>query len=103
VDWRPLAHGILADMKRGIPIGIISAKFHNTLAEMIVAVARRAGQPQVALSGGCFQNRYLSERAAVRLAQEGFRPYFHQRIPPNDGGIAFGQVVAALMSLEHLE
>ena len=91
--------GILADLKRQLPVGTISAKFHNALAEVIVAVARRAGHPQVALSGGCFQNRYLTERTAARLEQEGFRPYWHQRIPPNDGGIALGQIVATLMGL----
>ena len=95
-----MVQGILADLQSGLPAGLISAKFHNTLAEIIVAVARRAGLPQVALSGGCFQNRYLTERAAARLAQEGFRPYWHQRIPPNDGGIALGQIVATLMGLE---
>ena len=99
VDWSPIVKAILADIKRGLPVGLISAKFHNTLAEIIVAVARRAGHPQVVLSGGCFQNRYLTERAAARLAQEGFRPYFHQRIPPNDGGLALGQIVAALMGV----
>ena len=46
------------------------------------------------LSGGCFQNRYLTERAVKRLREEGFRPYWHQRVPPNDGGIALGQVAA---------
>jgi hydrogenase maturation protein HypF len=64
------------------------------MAEMIVAVARRAGQERVALSGGCFQNRYLTERTVKRLRAEGFRPYWHQRIPPNDGGIALGQILA---------
>jgi hydrogenase maturation protein HypF len=100
VDWGPIVEGILADRKRPLPIGTISAKFHNALADVIVAVARRAGHAQVALSGGCFQNRYLTERVAARLAREGFRPYWHQRIPPNDGGIAVGQIVAALMGLE---
>jgi hydrogenase maturation protein HypF len=95
-----MVKGILADWKRQVAVGTISAKFHNALAEVIVAVAKRAGHPQVALSGGCFQNRYLTERAVTRLAQEGFRPYWHQRIPPNDGGIAVGQIVAALMGLE---
>jgi len=57
-------------------------------------VARRMDQERVVLSGGCFQNRYLTERAIERLQQEGFRPYWHQRIPPNDGGIALGQVMA---------
>jgi hydrogenase maturation protein HypF len=100
VDWSPMVKGILTDLKGQVPIALISAKFHNTLAEIIVAVAKRFGHPQVALSGGCFQNRYLTERSATRLAQEGFRPYWHQRIPPNDGGIAFGQIVAALMGVK---
>src|SRR5208337_1775042 len=52
--------------------------------------------PRVVLSGGCFQNRYLTERIVTRLRQEKFSPYWHQRIPPNDGGIALGQVVGAL-------
>ena len=100
VDWRPMVKDMLADVKRHPPLGLISAKFHNTLVEVIVAVAQRVGQPRVALSGGCFQNRYLSERTAARLEQEGFRPYWHQRIPPNDGGIALGQIVATLMGVQ---
>ena len=95
LDWSPMVEAILEDVKDGIPAGIISAKFHNALAESIVAVAKRAGQNRVVLSGGCFQNRYLTEYAVRRLQAEGFRPYWHQRVPPNDGGIALGQVVAA--------
>ncbi len=100
VDWNLMIKGILADLKRNLPVGLISAKFHNALVEIIVAVAKRVGQPQVALSGGCFQNRYLTEKTTARLTAEGFRPYWPQRIPPNDGGIAFGQIVAALMSAQ---
>lgn len=98
-NWGPMLKDILLDIKRGLPVGLISAKFHNTLAEVIVAVAKRTGHSQVALSGGCFQNRYLTERTHARLAQEGFRPYWPQRIPPNDGGIALGQIVATLLGL----
>jgi hydrogenase maturation protein HypF len=96
LDWESMIEAILADVKRGVLIGKISAKFHNALAEGIVTVAKHAGQKRVMLSGGCFQNRYLTERAVRRLQAEGFRPYWHQRVPPNDGGIALGQVVAAL-------
>jgi hydrogenase maturation protein HypF len=91
-----MVEAILADLKRRVPIAQISARFHNALAEAIVAVAKRVGQPRVVLSGGCFQNRYLTERSVQRLQEEGFRPYWHQRVPPNDGGISLGQVVAAL-------
>lgn len=96
LDWAPMIEAILADVKRGTSAGQISARFHNTLAEAIVAVAQRLGQRRVVLSGGCFQNRYLTERSVHRLQAAGFRPYWHQRVPPNDGGIALGQVVAAL-------
>jgi hydrogenase maturation protein HypF len=99
VDWRPMTLGVINDVRRGVPAGIVSAKFHNTMAENIVAVARRAGEERVALSGGCFQNKYLTELAIRRLRDEGFRPYWHQRIPPNDGGIALGQIVAAARAL----
>jgi len=95
LDWSPMIEAILVDVQQGVSVGIISARFHNALAESIVAVAKRAGQNRVVLSGGCFQNRYLTERAVRRLQAEGFRPYWHQRVPPNDGGIALGQVVAA--------
>jgi hydrogenase maturation protein HypF len=95
LDWSPMVKAILADLKRRLPISLISARFHNALAEAIVAVAQQIGQPRVVLSGGCFQNRYLTERAVQRLHEAGFRPYWHQRVPPNDGGISLGQVVAA--------
>ena len=91
-----MIEAILSDLKRRVPVARISARFHNALAEAIVAVAKQFGQPRVVLSGGCFQNRYLTERSVRRLQEEGFRPYWHQRVPPNDGGIALGQVVAAL-------
>ena len=100
LDWSPMIEAILADVRQGASVGMISAKFHNALAEGIVAVAKCAGQNRVVLSGGCFQNRYLTERAVRRLQAEGFRPYWHQRVPPNDGGIALGQVVAALRRKE---
>jgi len=95
IDWQPLVLEIIQDLASGVPIANISAKFHNTMVESIIAVARRRNQDVVALSGGCFQNRYLTERAVKRLREEGFSPCWHQRIPPNDGGIALGQAVIA--------
>jgi len=95
VNWEPLLKGILADVDRCESVAVISTKFHNALAEAIVGVACRVGVPQIALTGGCFQNRYLTERAVRRLRESGFKPCWHQRIPPNDGGIALGQVMAA--------
>jgi hydrogenase maturation protein HypF len=96
LDWAPMIKAILADVERGFPVGEISAKVHNALAETIVGVAQRIGERRVVLSGGCFQNRYLTERSVARLRAEGFQPYWHQRVPPNDGGIALGQIMAAM-------
>jgi hydrogenase maturation protein HypF len=94
IDWRPLLRSMLDDISRSVPNGAVAGKFHNTLCEMIVDLANNIGHEQIVLSGGCFQNRYLSERAIDRLRQEGFKPYWHHRIPPNDGGIAAGQILA---------
>lgn len=95
LDWRPLLEAVLADLSRGVECGIIAARFHNALVEAIVAVAREIGEANVALSGGCFQNRWLTERAAARLTQAGFRVLLHRHVPPNDGCISLGQVVVA--------
>lgn len=93
-DWEPIVRGIVGDLRRGAPVGRMAARFHNSLSEIIVRVATRVGDEKVALSGGCFQNRVLVQRTVRRLREAGFRPYWHQRVPPNDGGIALGQLAA---------
>lgn len=95
IDWAPMVREIIADQEKCVAVRLIAAKFHNTLVEMIVAIAHATQEERVVLSGGCFQNKYLTERAIRRLRAAGFRPYWHQRIPPNDGGIALGQAVVA--------
>jgi hydrogenase maturation protein HypF len=94
IDWEQMIRLIINDFEGDLSAGMISAKFHNTLTEIIVDIAKREKEKRVALSGGCFQNRYLTERTIERLTAEGFQPYWHQRIPPNDGGIALGQIAA---------
>ena len=96
VDWQPMVRRVLEDLRQRVPVGEMAAKFHNTLVEALVAVARRVGEGNIVLTGGCFQNRYLTERAVDRLRAAGFTPYWHQHVPPNDGGLALGQVIAAL-------
>ncbi len=96
IDWQPMIEGILEDINNKITQSMISLKFHVTLAEIIIAVAKRIGKERVLLSGGCFQNKILTERCVVRLIAEGFRPYWHQRVPPNDGGISLGQIFSVL-------
>jgi hydrogenase maturation protein HypF len=99
-DWEPLIRALLADHAAGVALGDMAARFHNSLADMIVAIAAQVGLQTIALSGGCFQNRYLTERTAGRLTAAGFSPHWHQRVPPNDGGIALGQVLAAARAKE---
>lgn len=99
LDWSAMIAAIAADLQRGVSVGEIAAKFHNSLVEAVVQVARRIGCPRVALSGGCFQNRYLAEHTVTRLREAGFQPYWHQRVPTNDGGLALGQVFAARRGL----
>ena len=99
LDWGPMIGEILRDVEAGTAVGDIAARFHTTLAGMIVGVAQRmkalplSWDGSVALSGGCFQNIRLLGQTVQGLQAAGFRPYWHQRIPPNDGGISLGQVV----------
>lgn len=97
VDWEPMIRGILDDISRQMPVAIISAIFHNTLSEAAVQIARKTGEKRVVLSGGCFQNRYLTEKTVARLTDAGFAVYWHQRVPPNDGGISLGQAMGAAL------
>jgi len=99
IDWEPMVKALLEDIKQNMSPGIIAVKFHNTVVEMIVDVAHQVGEKQIALTGGCFQNRCLTERTVHRLRAEGFEPHWHHMIPPNDGGIAAGQIVGARRTL----
>lgn len=99
VDWRPWVAETRRLLKGGTPPATVAARFHNALARCCVEVAHRVGCPTVALGGGCFQNRLLSERAEAFLAAAGFRVLAHWRIPPGDGGLAVGQAWAAALAI----
>lgn len=98
LDWEPAVRAVLDAVRSGMALSDISLRFHNGLVEGVIAVARHFGISNVVLSGGCFQNRYLISRAMTRLREEGFSPFRHVRIPPNDGGISLGQALAAGLS-----
>ncbi|MGI8431622.1 MAG: carbamoyltransferase HypF, partial [Chthoniobacterales bacterium] len=103
IDWESAVRAIVADRRQQTSAGRMAARFHNFLADVVVALAQRAGQTNVALSGGCFQNRYLTERVVAQLRTKGFEPFWHQRVPPNDGGIALGQIYLAGSPLRELK
>ena len=96
MDWEPAITAILNDIKRGEAIGVVAAKFHNGLVQSIVEVVTRIGEPKVVLTGGCFQNKYLLEQTVRHLQANGVQVYWHHKVPPNDGGIALGQIMAAM-------
>jgi len=96
IDWRPMLTALLGD----IPLqskNLIAAKFHNTLAEMLLNIAQGQNNSKIVLSGGCFQNAYLTEACCKKLESAGFSVYTHEKIPPNDGGLALGQLYAAIL------
>src|SRR5262249_11378034 len=95
-DWRPLLRAVLADLRRGVRPSRITARFHQALADWAVAVAARHPGRQVVLGGGCFQNPLLLERTRDALHAVGRRVDHAGHIPPNDGGLAAGQLAVAL-------
>ncbi|CAN5257394.1 carbamoyltransferase HypF [soil metagenome] len=92
VDWEPALRATLADLRAGVRTGDISAAFHAGLANAIAVVAGKIGEPVVVLTGGCFQNARLAEAAIAALRTGGLTPVWHERVPPNDGGLALGQL-----------
>jgi hydrogenase maturation protein HypF len=90
---------ILKDIVESLPVEIISAKFHNTLADLIVQkikqISVQSGITQIVLSGGCFQNKRLTEEIRRKMASEKLTLYIPAQIPCNDGGIAAGQLAIA--------
>ena len=97
IDPTPLLDSLLTDLKKHIPIPVISARFHNGVAEMVrdvvAAIRQETGISQVALSGGVWQNTTLLTKTVVLLRSSGFDILLHRQVPPNDGGIALGQAV----------
>jgi hydrogenase maturation protein HypF len=99
LDARETLLGILADLGAGVPVGTVSAKFHNAVARgatrACAEIARAEGIGLVVLSGGVFQNRLLLERTTEALERAGLRVLTPRLLPPNDGGVAFGQAAVA--------
>jgi hydrogenase maturation protein HypF len=99
IGTRPLFEALLEDLGRGVPVGTISRRFHNGLVEGFVQIAillrKKTALNRVCLSGGTFNNIYLSQRLEARLSEIGFEVYTQKEVPPGDGGLSLGQAVVA--------
>ncbi len=99
IRWQEIIKHIVNDAKSGVANSVISAKFHNTLADMTLQVCMILRDDtairEVVLSGGVFQNNFLFRRLLKKLTSNAFKVYFPQKIPCNDGGISLGQAVIA--------
>ena len=94
IDWRPVVREVAAEAVAGVPAAVIAARFHRGVAAMIaeVCVRLQAGWGDtVGLTGGVFQNTLLVEWTIAALHRRGLVPLLHERVPPNDGGLALGQ------------
>ena len=94
LDARPTIAALLDDLATGTAVGRVAARFHNAVAEA-TAAACAARSATVVLSGGVFQNRRLLETTAERLASAGVRVLTPRLLPPNDGGVSYGQAAIA--------
>jgi hydrogenase maturation protein HypF len=99
IDTRPLIRAVVEDGARGVGSRTIARRFHSTIVALIRAVCRElriaTGLNTVVLSGGVFMNALLTAEATARLTQDGFRPYRHRLVPPNDAGLSLGQLAMA--------
>ncbi|MFD8234673.1 carbamoyltransferase HypF [Streptomyces sp. NPDC059696] len=99
LDPAPVLGALIADLRRGTPAAVLAARFHRAVAGAVAGICRRArqdtGLATVALSGGVFANALLEEECARLLSEDGFAVLRHGEVPPNDGGLALGQLVVA--------
>jgi len=104
IDARPMIEAIVGEVRGGVAVGEISARFHLTMARVVadacVRIRDGSGIARVCLSGGTFQNLRLLGHAVGLLRERGFEVFVHRRVPTNDGGLALGQAVIASCALE---
>jgi hydrogenase maturation protein HypF len=103
LDVTPMMRAIVQDIQDDLPARQIAYRFHLSIAELLATACHEArkqtGLQVVALSGGVFQNGLLLEQLAQRLEAMAFQVYINRRVPPNDGGLALGQLAVAAAQL----
>ncbi|MDF3289608.1 carbamoyltransferase HypF [Streptomyces silvisoli] len=98
-DPAPVLAAVTADLRAGANAGLIAARFHRAVAELVhrlcVLARERYGLETAALTGGVFANAVLLSACCRALRRDGFTVLRHHRVPPNDGGLALGQLMVA--------
>jgi hydrogenase maturation protein HypF len=99
LDARETVAAVARDVDAGVPVGTIATRFHRGLAiataGACAAIAEARGISLVVLSGGVFQNRVLLELTEAELEPRGLRVLVPELLPPNDGGVSYGQAAVA--------
>ncbi|CAG1021337.1 partial Carbamoyltransferase HypF, partial [Patescibacteria group bacterium] len=93
-DWQPLLQKLCTASHTAEDI---ATELHHSLIVWLFAVAEKSGVQKIVLSGGCFQNAYLVETIMKQPTAMNYQIYRHANIPPNDGGLALGQIYARLL------
>ncbi len=100
IDWRPIVRRVVTDLQAEQSASVVAMQFHRAIARAVAMVAEKFPGFPVVLAGGCFQNRILTELVVVELQQQSRMVALPATIPPNDGGLAAGQIVIAAARLE---
>ena len=105
IDYRPMIRELVLHLSSSsFNLPELSRRFHTTIVDMITTVCmhltNRSGTRQVVLSGGVFSNEFILLNALEKLKHAGFKPYCHQLVPTNDGGISLGQTVVAAAQVD---
>ena len=99
LSTRPMFEALIADLRQETPISTISRRFHDGLVSAFADIAdrlrTRTGLNRVCLSGGTFNNSYLSENLELELKSQGFEVFTHNEVPAGDGGLSVGQALVA--------
>jgi hydrogenase maturation protein HypF len=99
IDSRPMFLAVARDIREGILTSALSYRFHlgfvDVLARTAELVRGRTGLDRVCLSGGSFQNCFLSQHLQARLEAADFQVFTHSEVPCGDGGISLGQAIVA--------
>ena len=97
IDPERVIRAVLEDAKNGVDVATISRRFHDAVSRLVVLISQICyefyGIKKCVLAGGVWMNRYLCETTVKALSAQGFDVVLNRELPPNDGGVSYGQAV----------